>query len=104
MSETEKKKAPGYTVMVMDETSDYELRAEAVTAAKEASNAGARRVEIQDGAKRELMTYRDGRLVEYVYESRGLRRDRPPREERPPRDHDDSRRSNDDDDDDDDDD
>ena len=77
MSETKPtSKPPAYTVVIMDQTFTYDGRIEAVTAAKEASNAGARRVEVMDGGRREMLTYRDGRLVEYVFEARGLRREK----------------------------
>lgn len=59
-----------YELMVHDEVTTYESRADAVKAAKDVTAAGDGRVtaSVSDGI--ETLSFRDGKLIAYTYETR----------------------------------
>lgn len=66
-----------YELLVHDQATEYEDRAEAVKAAKEitASPEGAVTSTVTDGV--ETLSFRDGKLVAYTYETRRSEQRRP---------------------------
>ena len=60
-----------YDVTYGEDTTEHNTRTEAIVAAKELSSAHARGlVQISDGDRRERMTYQNGELISYDFETR----------------------------------
>nr|ACU26450.1 hypothetical protein [uncultured bacterium HF186_25m_18N5]ACU26505.1 hypothetical protein [uncultured bacterium HF186_25m_27D22] len=60
-----------YEVIYGEDTVQHPTRAEAITAAKELSAENARgMIQVQDQDRRERMTYQNGELISYDYETR----------------------------------
>ncbi len=60
-----------YEVIYGEDTTEHGTRAEAILAAKEISAEHARGlIQVQDQDRRERMTYQNGELISYDYETR----------------------------------
>lgn len=59
-----------YTLILGDETREFETRKKAVEAAKDISDGSYGRVDVQDQKSKELMRFRNGDLELYVFETR----------------------------------
>lgn len=60
-----------YEVIYGEDTIQHPTRAEAISAAKEISAENARgMIQVQDQDRRERMTYQNGELISYDYETR----------------------------------
>ncbi|MFT5430400.1 MAG: hypothetical protein ACI9OJ_001074 [Myxococcota bacterium] len=69
-----------YELLIQDTTTNFEERQEAVKAAKEATSSGdgPMNASVSDGV--ETLSFREGKLIAYTYETRRDRRGRPERE------------------------
>lgn len=59
-----------YNLVCNDDVTQYEYRATAVAAAKSLTDGTRGIAEVTDEAMRELLVYRNGTLVKYVWETR----------------------------------
>lgn len=59
-----------YELLIGEEVTNYETRAEAIVAAKEISSEKHGQITITDESRRERMLYQAGELVSYDYETR----------------------------------
>ncbi|MGM0575042.1 MAG: hypothetical protein ACQEXJ_04845 [Myxococcota bacterium] len=63
-----------YSVVTGEQTQEFETRAKAIEAAKEISDAEHGKVTVYDESGCESLTYRNGALELYLYETRNRRR------------------------------
>ena len=59
-----------YTVVLHDQTTEFDERRDAIEAAKELSRGCRNRVEVVAEDQKELFVYHDGQLAQYIYETR----------------------------------
>lgn len=65
-----------YTLIISDDSHEYETRSEALRAAREASDGRRGPVHVEDDEQKEAFVYVQGELARYQFETRDRRRRR----------------------------